>query len=237
MHPFNILLAESSGQSCSDDRSHNLKSMLETSALGSHLRVHSLCLDRLHSVSYEPDLVVLRFGPATLLAWKSLIEKPQGWKDAKLIGAFCGNTSSQNIAQFLEWGLADYVLCPWREADIIPRLERLLPSCKGNQVSSHSDEAQKSRLCVDSLIGVSPCFLRQLKQIPLLARAEATVLIMGETGTGKKFSLEQSITTARVVGSRLFPSTVERYRINCLKVNYSATQRGHLRMRLRDNLG
>jgi transcriptional regulator with PAS, ATPase and Fis domain len=186
MNPFNILLAESSGQPCSDGRSHNLKSILETSALGSRLCVHRLYLDRLHSVSYEPDLVVLRFGPAPLLAWKNLIERLQGWKASKLIGAFCGNTGSRDIAQSLEWGLADYVLCPWREADMVPRLERLLPSSPRTQVTPDSGETRKSPFRVDSLIGESPCFLHQLEQIPLFARAEATVLIMGETGTGKE---------------------------------------------------
>jgi transcriptional regulator with PAS, ATPase and Fis domain len=186
MNPFNILLAESSGKPCSDDRSHNLKSILETSALGSHLRMHSLCIDRLHTVHFEPDLVVIRFGPASLRAWKNLIEKQQEWKAAKLIGAFCGNTGSREIAQTLAWGLADYVLCPWREADMAPRLERLLPSSPGSQVAPDGSEARKSPFRVDSLIGESPCFLRQLERIPLLARVDVTVLILGETGTGKE---------------------------------------------------
>jgi two-component system response regulator GlrR len=185
MNLFNILLAESFGQPCSDDRGHNLKSILETSALGSHLRIHSLCLDRLHTFPYQPDLVILRFGSAPPLAWESLIERLQRWKDVKLIGAFCGNTASRDIAQSLEWGLADYALCPWREADMVPRLERLLPSCPRSQVTPDSDEAPKSRFRIDSLIGESPCLLRQLDQIPLLASSKATVLITGETGTGK----------------------------------------------------
>jgi hypothetical protein len=78
MNLFNILLAESSGQPCSDDRSHNLKSILEKSALGSHLRLHRVWLDRLDTVPSEPDLVVFRFGPQPLLAWKNLIERLQG---------------------------------------------------------------------------------------------------------------------------------------------------------------
>jgi len=185
MNLFNILLAESSEQPCSDGRSHNLKSILETSALGSHLRVHSVRLDRLHTFPYEPDLVVLKLGPAPI-AWKDLIGRLQGWKAAKLMGAFCGNTGSREIAQTIEWGLADYILCPWREADMVPRLERLLPSSPGSQVTPDGSKARKFPFRVDSLIGESPCFLRTLEQIPLLARAEATALILGETGTGKE---------------------------------------------------
>ena len=104
MNLFNILLAESSGQPCSDDRRHNLKSILEKRALGSHLRMHSVCLDRLHTVPSEPDLVVFWIGPHPLLAWKNLIERLQGGKAAKLIGAFCGNAGSRDIVQYLEWG-------------------------------------------------------------------------------------------------------------------------------------
>ena len=185
MNLFNILLAESSEQPCSDGRSHNLKSILETSALGSHLRVHSVCLDRPHIFPYEPDLVVVKFG-ASPVGCKDLIGRLQGWKTARLIGAFCGNTGSREIAQFLERGLADFVLCPWREADMAPRLERLLPSSPGSQVTQDGSTAQKSPFHVDSLIGESPCFIRQLEQIPLLARGDATVLILGETGTGKE---------------------------------------------------
>lgn len=186
MNPFNILLAEFSGQSCSDDRSHNLKSIFETSALGSHLRTHRVCLDRQHTFPYQPDLVILKFGSAPLLTWESLIERLQRWKAAKIIGAFCGNTVSRDIGQALEWGLADYVLCPWREADMAPRLERLLPSSPVSQIAPDGSEARMSPFRVDSLIGESPCFLRQLEQIPLLARVDATVLILGETGTGKE---------------------------------------------------
>lgn len=185
MNLFNILVAESSWQPCSDGRSHNIKSILEASALGSHLRVHSVCLDRLRTFPSEPDLVVLKFGP-TPVGWKDLIGRLQGWKAAKLIGAFCGNTGSREIARSFEWGLADYVLCPWREADMAPRLERLLPSSPMSQIAPDGCEARKSPFRVDSLIGESPCFLRQLEQIPLLARVDATVLILGETGTGKE---------------------------------------------------
>jgi hypothetical protein len=98
MNLVNILLAQSSEQPCPDGRSHNFKSILETSALGSHLRVHDVCLDRLHTFPYEPDLVVLKFGSSPV-GWKDLIKRLQGWKAANLIGAFCGNTGSREITQ------------------------------------------------------------------------------------------------------------------------------------------
>lgn len=185
MNSFNVLLTESSEEPCSDGRSRNLKSLLEASALGPHLCVHSVSVDRAHLFPYEPDLIVLRLGSASV-GWKDLIGRLSGWKSAKILGAFCCQTGVRDIAHVLEWGMADYVLCPWREADMIPRLERLLPSSPGNQATLDSGEDRTRHLCLDSLIGESPCFLGQVKQIPLLARVEATVLILGETGTGKE---------------------------------------------------
>lgn len=38
----------------------------------------------------------------------------------------------------------------------------------------------------DTLIGTSPCFLQVKGKIPLLSRSKSTVLISGETGTGKE---------------------------------------------------
>ncbi len=39
---------------------------------------------------------------------------------------------------------------------------------------------------VANLVGTSPSFLRAIAQLPVIARSEATVLIAGETGTGKE---------------------------------------------------
>jgi transcriptional regulator with PAS, ATPase and Fis domain len=38
----------------------------------------------------------------------------------------------------------------------------------------------------EPLVGESPCFLKVIDLIPKLASSDATVLILGETGTGKE---------------------------------------------------
>ena len=53
---------------------------------------------------------------------------------------------------------------------------------------AESAERLKMDLGMHSLIGESPPFIRALRQIPRLAQCDATVLLSGETGTGKELA-------------------------------------------------
>src|SRR5439155_21068223 len=72
-------------------------------------------------------------------------------------------------------GLTDYVLCPITEMDLLARLHRLLPG-----------EREASACHYGALVGGCPAFLKAVHTIPTLAASETTILITGETGTGKE---------------------------------------------------
>jgi transcriptional regulator with PAS, ATPase and Fis domain len=57
-----------------------------------------------------------------------------------------------------------------------------------NTASSRHDENTRIResVALGRLIGDSPCFQREIEKLPRIARSEASVLIRGETGTGKE---------------------------------------------------
>ncbi|MBI4660152.1 MAG: sigma-54-dependent Fis family transcriptional regulator [Verrucomicrobia bacterium] len=77
----------------------------------------------------------------------------------------------------------DFITPPLRPVDVFPRLWRLRPD------SSESDPVVhqlKEKLGLKQLIGDSPALLTQIQRIPPVARCDATVLITGETGTGKE---------------------------------------------------
>lgn len=84
----------------------------------------------------------------------------------------------------IKLGAADFITPPLTPTGILPRLWRLLDG------SDWSDSvAQKLK---DSLggfsrfLGKSPSFRQAVSNIPLVAKCDATILISGETGTGKE---------------------------------------------------
>jgi DNA-binding NtrC family response regulator len=81
-------------------------------------------------------------------------------------------------------GVDDYVFWPVRSAEWRHRLARLLGL--GRAHTSSVRDLLRAELGLTQLVGNDPAFLRCIERIPLLARAGATVLILGETGTGKE---------------------------------------------------
>ena len=89
---------------------------------------------------------------------------------------------SDQINQLLRAGACDFLLIPAAPAEIAIRLHRALGSL-------HADTPPDPRPvhpALRGLIGTSPVFVRQVARVPLLARYDASVLILGETGTGKE---------------------------------------------------
>lgn len=82
--------------------------------------------------------------------------------------------------ELLQVGAADFITPPFKAADVLPRVWRLLGRFPSLQLS----KAPELRL--KQLIGENQDFLRETKKIPLIAGCEANVLIIGETGTGKE---------------------------------------------------
>jgi two-component system, NtrC family, response regulator GlrR len=90
---------------------------------------------------------------------------------------------SEQLLALLQMGVDDCITPPLRESDLTLRLCRLL---------RHKDQSLtltrkfKKRLYLEQMIGECQEFRRVIDKIPLVAGCDASVLISGETGTGKE---------------------------------------------------
>ncbi len=85
--------------------------------------------------------------------------------------------------KLLEAGSADFITAPLKASDLLPRIWRVI-----NESQRHETLAQtlKERYGLKQLIGESAKFLAEINRIPLMAKCDASILISGETGTGKE---------------------------------------------------
>lgn len=92
-------------------------------------------------------------------------------------------TRAPEALKFLKACASDYVLPPLRPWDLLPRVLRLLQSHKSeDELIAHL----KDVVGPGQIVGQSPLLLTQLRKLPQIASCDATVLISGETGTGKE---------------------------------------------------
>ena len=82
----------------------------------------------------------------------------------------------------LEMGASDFLLPPLRSSELLPRLMRQVRAVpKGDALV----QKLKEDIGLKHIIGESPVFLEKIRCVPRFARCDATVLISGESGTGK----------------------------------------------------
>ncbi|EAR21981.1 Helix-turn-helix, Fis-type [Nitrococcus mobilis Nb-231] len=91
--------------------------------------------------------------------------------------------SPEDVLELLKLNIHDFVTSPFTAVDILPRLWRLL----GHRHMPYTPPQRlKFSAGFDNLIGVSARFQEVVEKLPLFAKCDATILISGETGTGKE---------------------------------------------------
>jgi DNA-binding NtrC family response regulator len=199
-----LLVFDSTSAQCPSGACNRLSDPLRTGLDRHPWRVQTVRTLSSARSGTAPDLLILRMAPAA----PSLVSSVRArWAAVPIVVVLCpGATNSSRIGELLEDGANDYCRCPACEADLVPRVQRLL----GERRSS--PPAARSRLDRSSgLIGQNAAFLRAVDRIDRIAAADATTFIIGETGTGKELFARAIHYNSRRKGQPFIP-------VNCAAV-------------------
>jgi DNA-binding NtrC family response regulator len=179
-----VLILNQNSAPCAADKCDGLLGLLQRS-----LPVSCVQKENGNLLSGElpfiPDLILLRVSVGRA-AQKLIASCKRIWSCAAILALFCvGSNDPIDILPSDFDAADDFVSCPFREGELTLRIKRLLQSKSGSKMSS-ARPWEKINFYAVSMVGESPCFLRVTEQIPLLADSQATVLISGETGSGKE---------------------------------------------------
>ncbi len=145
----------------------------------------ALCVDELCSLlsRCNSDLIFLVLSSNHLNQTRPLFESIKSGLLSLPIIVVIEACKPDEMFSLLKLGAADFITPPLKAIDILPRLWRLLEHNQQAQTLTHR---LKETLGLKQLVGQSPIFLEETKKIPIVAKCDASVLISGETGTGKE---------------------------------------------------
>ncbi len=89
----------------------------------------------------------------------------------------------EELSELVRPDIADFIVPPLRDSEVLVRVRRLLHESGQEE---NTPQALSDKLGLHQLLGQSPVFLEELRKIPLIAKSDISVLISGETGTGKE---------------------------------------------------
>jgi DNA-binding NtrC family response regulator len=88
-----------------------------------------------------------------------------------------------HVMDLLKTDIMDFITPPIKAIDVLPRIWRLLDN---GRKQDRLISSLKEKIGLQRIIGTSAVFLSEIEKIPSIAKSNATVLISGETGTGKE---------------------------------------------------
>ncbi|MGB8507301.1 MAG: sigma-54 dependent transcriptional regulator [Pyrinomonadaceae bacterium] len=132
----------------------------------------------------KPDLIFWSLRTDSLAQFESLhAVLKYASNDAPLIAVIEETIEPRQVFEILKCGFADYLTTPLNPVNILPRAWRLLKASRSEDLIAQS---LKEKMGLNQLVGRSPTFLAAVEKIPLIAKCDVSVIISGETGTGKE---------------------------------------------------
>lgn len=156
---------------------------VESVFLGGKVELHRLS-DPSQLITRPPQLLLLHQDATDRSFDQRLAAVSRRWPDVPIVGLLAAQQGCvEELVNGVPGELSDFLLCPLDARELALRIRRLLAS--GDRRTAR-DAGRPQRVRIDSLVGESSIFQAQVAKIPLFADVDATVLLQGETGTGKE---------------------------------------------------
>ncbi|MGH9768009.1 MAG: sigma-54 dependent transcriptional regulator [Blastocatellia bacterium] len=179
----------------SRELSNSLRSIIE-SAQNADLRLQQETIDNNDSLSRTESVLpelVSRANPAVIFlvsSWnylkqaKTLFPSLHRSPPEPPVVIVSDTDAPAEMFEMIKLGAADFITPPLTPTGILPRLWRLIEQTVRGDTLVH--KLKEKFFGTKKLLGESPAFLEVVNNIPLIAQYDTTVLISGETGTGKE---------------------------------------------------
>lgn len=132
---------------------------------------------------FHPNLIFLILSPDLLGQADALCQSIQRASLEIPILVVIEKGEPDKLFKLLEIGVADFITPPLKAIDILPRVWRGLQwECQAESPIHRL----KQKLGLKQFVGKNPAFLKEINQIPVVAKCDVNILISGETGTGKE---------------------------------------------------
>lgn len=132
---------------------------------------------------YNPALTFVVLSPSMLKKASILFQSIRQRFPEMPIMVILEEGEPDGVFDFLKLKAVDFITPPLKAIDILPRVLRLLEQSSWRETQK---QALKGKLGFKKLIGESHSFMAEVEKVPLVAKCDASVLISGETGTGKE---------------------------------------------------
>jgi len=134
-------------------------------------------------INRKPNLVFILLPRNLLKQGQRLIQRLQPAIERASLIVVPEAGDPDDLMSLLDFGALDFITPPLTTLDIVTRVRRVL---KHSRQQRSPISRIKEQLGSSQLIGDSRVFRSMVNRIPLIAQCDASVLISGETGTGKE---------------------------------------------------
>jgi DNA-binding NtrC family response regulator len=135
--------------------------------------------------SFVPDIVLVRL-PGGFEAQEIIASCRKAWRDTSVLALVCPaiERMTKDFSALLRL-VDDFLSCPFQNRELFIRVRRILLLKRADGGSTLQGRFKETRHAVP-IVGESPGFVAIVEKISRLAECRDTVLISGETGTGKE---------------------------------------------------